>query len=225
MTSAAVVTTTFVPRKRIPVIGIVGGIGSGKSAVANWVAARAKVFVLNADELGHEALQSNKVKQALCARFGNSILDAGGDIERSALARRVFGMDADQLAARHALELIVHPEIGRRIAEGIEAAAVEEQDAVLLDAAILLEAGWRSKCDLVVFIDTPDAIRLARIQENRRWTAEELKRREQSQWSLMAKRRESDLIIQNDGEIERAGQQLFEALQQRGLITRGTTLA
>ena len=220
MITTATATASFVPRRRIPVIGIVGGIGSGKSSVANWVAAHAKVSVLNADALGHEVLQLNAVKQALCQRFSDAILGTDGGIERSVLARRVFGTDADQLAARHDLEQIVHPEIGRRIAEKIEAAAAEDQEAVLLDAAILLEAGWRSKCDLVVFIDTPDPIRMERVREHRGWTQDELRLREMSQWSLMEKRRESDLIVKNDGEIERAGQQLLDALIQRGLINR-----
>lgn len=221
MTCTAPATTGYLSQRRVPIIGIVGGIGSGKSAVTNWVAARAKVMVLNADELGHSALHSDCVKHALRERFGDGIMNAGGDIDRSALARQVFGNEPNQLAARRDLESIVHPEIGRRISEGIELAATENCEAVLLDAAILLEAGWRSRCDLVVFVDTSDAIRLSRVQQNRKWTAEELRRREQSQWSLMDKRREADLIVTNDGEIESAGQQLLDALVQRGLINHG----
>jgi dephospho-CoA kinase len=212
------------PRRRIPIIGIVGGIGSGKTAVANWVAEHANVTVLNADELGHAALQSDFVKKELCERFGSSILDTEGNIERMAIARQVFGADVAHLEARRDLERIVHPEIARRIAEGVEIAVNNQHEAVLLDAAILLEAGWRTKCDLVVFIDTPDAIRLDRVKQSRNWSAEELKRREQSQWTLMEKRRESDLIVSNDGEVERAGQKLLEALTQRGLINHGQAL-
>jgi dephospho-CoA kinase len=199
-------------------VGIVGGIGSGKSAVANWVAAHANVMVLNADHLGHEAMKSQSVKEALCQRFGNSIIKPDGTVDRSMIAQRVFGSDPARLAARSDLERIIHPEIGRRVLDGIEAAERSHRDAVLLDAAVLLESGWRDKCDLVAFIDTSDSIRLARVRENRGWSEEELKRRESSQWSLTEKRREADLIVMNDDQIDTAGQQLLDGLVERGVI-------
>lgn len=202
----------------MPVIGIVGGIGSGKSAVANWVAERTRVSVLDADVLGHEALQCPAVRQALCERFGDAIFGADGNVVRPALAREVFGSDEVHLKARHDLEQIIHPEIRRRVLEGIAQAKAQNRDAVLLDASILLEAGWRDKCDLIVFIDTPDEIRLARVREHRGWTENELRKRESSQWSLMEKRRESDLIVTNDRDLDYAGNQLLESLRQNGLI-------
>ena len=156
------------------------------------------------------------MKQALCDRFGDAILRADGAIERSALAREVFGSESRHLDARHDLETIVHPEIDRRVADGIALATSQELDGVLLDAAVLLEAGWRNKCDLVVFVDTPDDVRLNRVRKDRGWTENELRRRESSQWSLMEKRREADLIVANDRDLEYAGKQLLELLQQRG---------
>ncbi len=199
-------------------VGIVGGIGSGKSAVANWVASRANVPVLDADQLGHEALKSVAVRDALRLRFGPSIFGEDGFIVRSALAKEVFGDQPDKKLARHDLEAIVHPEISRQIQYAIDSASAHGAELVLLDAAILLEAGWRSKCDLVVFIDTPDAVRLERVRVNRGWTQDELARREASQWSLQNKRRESDLIVTNDRDLEYAGRQLQELLQQRGWL-------
>ncbi|MEI8018846.1 MAG: dephospho-CoA kinase, partial [Schlesneria sp.] len=168
----------------IPVIGVVGGIGSGKSAVANWVAAHANVAVIDADKLGHDALKSATVKDALFHRFGSVIFGAGGFIDRSVVAKLIFGNSPEQRAARHDLEQIVHPEIGRRITEDVFLATNNGRAAVLLDAAILLEAGWRQLCDLVVFVDSPDEIRLSRVEKNRNWTGDELRRREASQWSL-----------------------------------------
>lgn len=204
---------------RIPLVGIVGGIGSGKSAVANWVAANANVTVINADNLGHEALEALTVKNALILRFGPEIVGTDGAIVRSAIARFVFGTNPEQIQARKDLEAIVHPEIRRRILELETAAATNGFDAVLLDAAILLETGWRNLCSLVVYIDTPDEIRLKRVQETRGWTIEDLRRREESQWSLADKRKQSDIIVQNDRDLDFAGQQLLLALQQQGLIT------
>ena len=207
-----------VARKIPPVIGVVGGIGSGKSAVASWVMAHANVSLIDADKLGHDALKSPTVKQALRHRFGPGIFDADGFINRSALAKHVFGDHPDQLAARHDLEQIVHPEIGRSISDEVALSATNGRVAVLLDAAILLEAGWRRLCDLVVFIDTPDAIRLSRVQKNRNWTEDELARREASQWSLDRKRRESDFVVTNDRDLEYAGRQLLELLRAEGIV-------
>ena len=208
---------TVIP-KTIPVIGVVGGIGSGKSAVANWVAAHANVSVIDADKLGHDALKSAIVKEALLHRFGPGIFGVDGFVNRSALAKHVCGDHPEQLAARHDLEQIVHPEIGRRISDEIDLATTNRRVAVLLDAAVLLEAGWRQLCDLVVFVDTPDAIRLARVQQNRNWTEDELRRREASQWRLDRKRREADFIVTNDRDLEYAGSQLLEMLRARCIV-------
>lgn len=207
---------------KIPVVGIVGGIGSGKSAVADWVGTHANALVLNADQLGHEALKSPEVIEALRQRFGNEILSADGSIDRKAVASQVFGIHAEQLTARHDLEKIVHPEIGRRIVAGIESAERENKSVVLVDAAVLLESGWRNECDLVVYVDTPDEIRLARVRANRGWSEEELRRREASQWSLADKRREADIVVTNDRELEYAGQQLLTALIDQGFIKSPT---
>lgn len=207
-------------RRTIPVVGIVGGIGSGKSAVANWVRAQAPVAVIDADQLGHEALTSNSVRDALRVRFGPTIFGEDGSIVRSALAKLVFGDWPETNLARRDLEQIVHPDIRRRILEEIAQAETGLSKVVLLDAAVLLEAGWRNLCDLVVFIDTPNEIRLERVHQNRGWTHDELARREASQQSLIEKRRESDLIVTNDRDLEYAGRQLLELLQQRGWLDR-----
>ena len=202
----------------IPVIGVVGGIGSGKSAVANWVAAHADVAVIDADKLGHDALKSATVKDALLHRFGSGIFGTDGFIDRSVLAKHVFGNNPGQRAARHDLEQIVHPEIGRRISKDVVLATNNGRTAVLLDAAILLETGWRQLCDLVVFVDTPDAIRLSRVQKTRNWTEDELRRREASQWSLDRKRQEADIVLTNDRDLDYAGRQLLEFLRTRGVV-------
>jgi dephospho-CoA kinase len=217
--SSNVATTRSASPHAIPVVGIIGGIGSGKSAIARWVAEHAKVEVLDADEMGHQALEAPEVKNALCIRFGDAILGADGKIARSALAREVFGPESHHRQARQDLERIMHPEIGRRIENGIATAVAQSRDVVLLDAAVLMEAGWRPKVDMVVFVDTPEADRLARVRDGRGWTENEYRKREASQWSLADKRKESDFIIPNDCSIESSGQQLLDLLRTRGLIT------
>lgn len=210
---------THSPTGRIPVVGIVGGIGSGKSAVARWVATQANVHVIDADRLGHDSLMASHVKASLRLAFGDSIFDAQGDVQRGALARRVFGDTEEHRAARHMLEQIVHPEIERRIVDEIGHAAGVGSEAVLLDAAVLLEAGWQRQCDAVVFVDTPDDVRLSRVQQRSGWTAEELHRREASQLSLSEKRKHSDAVVSNAGEVSDGGQQLLNFLRGCGVFS------
>ena len=204
---------------RIPVVGIVGGIGSGKSAVARWVATQANVHVIDADRLGHDALMAGDVKTSLRLKFGEDIFDAQGAVQRGVLARRVFGDTAEHRAARHMLEQIVHPEMERRIVDEIGHAADVGSEAVLLDAAVLLEAGWQRQCDAVVFIEAPDEARLHRVQQRSGWTAEELHRREASQLSLSEKRKHSDAVVSNAGEVSDGGQQLLNFLRGCGVFS------
>lgn len=208
---------TSVPR-RIPVVGVIGGIGSGKSSVARAVAAQANVHVIDADRLGHEALLDPNVKIALRRQFGDSIFDAAGEVQRNALARCVFGDSESNRAARHSLEQIVHPEIARQIANEIAGAEVRGQEAVLLDAAVLIEAGWRKLCDAVVFIDATEELRLERVRLRSGWTLEELHRREASQLNLPEKRRQSDASITNATDVTESGRQFLIFLRGRWSI-------
>lgn len=204
--------------RRIPVIGVVGGIGSGKSAVARAVAALANVCVIDADRLGHEALLDADVKVALRQQFGDDIFDAAGEVQRGSLARCVFGDSESHRAARHALEQLVHPEIERRIAVEIARAEAAGQEAVLLDAAVLLEAGWRRRCDAVVFLDAPEDLRSQRVQQRSGWSHDELHRREASQLSLPEKRRQCDALISNATDVAESGRQFLNFLRDRWSI-------
>lgn len=204
--------------RRIPVIGVVGGIGSGKSAVAREVSALANVHLVDADRLGHDALLDEGVKVALRRQFGDGIFDATGEVQRSSLARCVFGDSESHRTARHALEQIVHPEIERRIAGEIARAEAAGQAAVLLDAAVLIEAGWRRLCDAVIFIDAPEDLRLKRVQQRSGWSLEELHRREASQLSLPEKRRQCDAVISNATDVSESGQQFLNYLRGRWSI-------
>ncbi len=192
-----------------PIVGIIGGIGSGKSAVAQWVAERAPVLRIDADRLGHAALAQPDVREALVAAFGPEILADDGMISRPALASKVFGMGETQRAARERLEAIVHPAIGRALDEVLAALPAGVQ-AVLLDAALLLEVGWDRRCAAVVYIETPDEVRRSRVLQERGWTTEQLAAREASQWPPAEKRLRATHVVTNDGPLERAGAALAE---------------
>lgn len=200
----------------IPVIGIVGGVGSGKSSVAKALADRVAVAIIDADKLGHLALELPAVKESLRRRFGDAIFAPDGMVIRSQLAKRVFGDDASAVAARKDLEAITHPEIGRLADERI--AEIRRENAVrwiVLDAALLLEAAWSRHCDLIAFIDVPEEMRIDRVMRNRKWSREEWERREASQWPVAKKRAAADVVISNAGEVQGAAAELHKELEHR----------
>ncbi len=211
--------------RRFPVIGIIGGIGSGKSTVAREWAARRNLAVIDADAIGHEVLKQPSVKQKIQARFGEEVFDADGEIQRSRLAARVFGADAESLKARNDLNRIVHPAIGEKIHEEIEKAKAQarrepgSREGVLLDAAILLETGWAEMCDWVVFVDASDAVREERIK-NKGWNVSDWKSREQSQLDLDGKRTAADVAINNSQDLDHAVLELEKFFANRFLQSK-----
>lgn len=203
------------PTHSIPVIGLVGGIGSGKSAVARWVAERRNTPVIDGDAAGHQALLLPEVTSQIRKHFGTEVFDDAGLVDRSALAKLVFGAGDSHRQAKETLESIVHPVIRRVISETIDNLRTSNSppEAILLDAAVLLEAGWENVCSAVVFIDTPFEQRRQRVA-SRGWSADELEKREASQLPLSEKRSRADFVVPNDAELERAGKQLEEIVIQ-----------
>ena len=197
--------------RNVPVIGLTGGIGSGKSAVARWLAERRNIRVIDGDAIGHEVLRHSDIKKRLHAEFGSGIFSADGDIDRRPLAALVFGASPEQRNVRRRLEEIVHPDIRRVISETISRETASHNiDVIILDAAVLLEAGWNDVCTAVVFVDSPLEARQKRVQQSRGWSGDDLQQRETSQMGLDEKKSHADLIISNDSTLERAGHQLEE---------------
>jgi dephospho-CoA kinase len=202
--------------RHIPVIGLVGGVGSGKSSIARGAGENRNVAVIDADAFGHAVLRDPDVKARIRDVFGDSVLDSQGEVDRGALGARVFGDDAEARSRRHQLEQIVHPRIREAVFAGIQDACAGPRppDAVLLDAALLLEAGWKDECDAVVFIDTNEQERLKRVQATRGWDARELQRRELSQLDLQVKRDAADFVIDNSQSLPQSIHELQDIIDQ-----------
>lgn len=193
-----------------PVIGIAGGIGSGKSRVAKEFADLG-CLVIDSDREARAALEREEVKRQLVAWWGDGVLDESGAVARSKVAEIVFS-DPEQ---RKRLEALIHPLVKRSRDELV--AASPGHRAVVIDAPLLFEAGLDADCDAVVFVDAPRNTRLARVREHRGWSEEELDRREASQLPIAEKRRRSDHVITNAGGLgELAGQarRVLEAIEQ-----------
>jgi dephospho-CoA kinase len=192
------------PRGNKPVLGLVGGIGSGKSLVARLLAEHG-ASVISGDQLGHEALRNPEIKASVVARWGEAVLDESGDVNRRRLSRIVF---ADALE-RKALEALVFPYIRQGIIRDVAAAEADHGvKFIVLDAAIMLETGWGEFCDKIVYVDVPRAERLRRIREQRGWTEEEFAAREAAQWPVEKKAAHADAVLDNSGDPEHAREQV-----------------
>ena len=199
------------------VVGLIGGIGSGKSQVAAALAARG-ARLLCADELAHQALRQPEVRDAIAARWGSGVLDEHGQVVRRRLAEIVFASPTE----RRALEALVHPWIEERLRAAVEAARAEQGvRLIVLDAAIMLETGWAGLCDRLVYVDAPDELRLRRVAEQRRWSAQEIEAREAAQLPLTQKRLRADHVVDNSASLAHLNRQIDELLHLWGLDAEG----
>jgi dephospho-CoA kinase len=198
---------------RKPVVGLIGGIGSGKSQAAAAFA-RLGARLISGDELAHQALRQPEVRGRVVARWGAHLLDESGEVQRRRLAAIVFADPAE----RRALEALVHPWIRGHIRAEVEKALADPGvQLVVLDAAIMLEAGWSELCDRLVYVDAPRELRVRRVAEQRGWTAKEVEAREGAQLPLTEKRVRADHVLDNSASLEHLGRQVADLLHLWGL--------
>lgn len=189
------------------VLGLSGGIGSGKSYVAGLL----KDFgaqVFDADRAGHDVLHDGEVKELLRQRWGNQIFGSNGEVDRQEVAGIVFGCDENAVAELRFLQSISHPFIQHALDKFIEKyQTAEDSVSIVVDAALLFEAEWDQCCDQVIFVDCSESVRWQRCRE-RGWSDEEIIQRQASQLELQEKRRRSDLILDNSGTRDNTRKQL-----------------
>jgi dephospho-CoA kinase len=179
---------------RPPVIGLLGGIGAGKSAVAELFRSLG-CEVSNADRLAHEALNDPSVVEALREHWGDEVIGDDGLPDRAAIGSIVFLDDSE----RAWLERIIHPLVTE--ARKAAFAAAPEAVAFVIDAPLILETGLDAECDHLLFIEVPRSERLARVAQTRGWNESELDRREEAQLAVDEKRRRAGLILENTGNL------------------------
>jgi dephospho-CoA kinase len=176
-------------------VGLTGGIGSGKSAVARLLAQHGAVLV-DADAIAREVVAlGTPGLAAVLAEFGAGVRAAAGGLDRAALARIVFA-DAD---ARQRLNAIVHPLVGARRAELVASAP---PDAVVVeDVPLLAESQLAGGYDLVLVVAAPEAARVERLERGRGMTAAEIRARMAAQATDADRRAIADVVIVNDGSL------------------------
>lgn len=184
------------------VLGITGGIASGKSQVTRILESLGAV-VIRADKIGHEVLDVPEIRNLIIRQFGQSVfLQETQSIARRRVAELVFGDSPQAVARRRMLEAITHGPIRAQINQQLERSLREGiVPAIVLDIPLLLESRWDRVCDAVWFIDSQEDLRLQRALE-RGWTEDHFRAREASQWPLESKRVKSTCVIPNNGTLE-----------------------
>jgi dephospho-CoA kinase len=178
-------------------VGLTGGIGSGKSTVAQMLAERGAV-VLDADAFARGALEHGSPGFDRAVQlFGPQVVSPDGDLDRTAIARRVFA-DED---LRRKLEEIVHPEVRRLIAKGITAHANSDR-VVVVDTPLLIETGAQDMFEVVVLVSSEPAVQIERLTTGRSMSAEDAQARIRTQMPTQEKARFADVILDNDGTLE-----------------------
>jgi dephospho-CoA kinase len=178
-------------------VGLTGGIGTGKSTVARMLEKRGAV-VFDADVLARQAVApgTSGFDQVL-ERFGPNVLAPGGGLDREALASIVFS----DPAARRDLEGIVHPEVRRMFAEGCE----EYRDSdrvVVFSAPLLVETGMHTAFDLLIVVSAAVATQIRRLMRDRGMAERDVQARIAAQLPLEAKAEVADILVDNEGTLE-----------------------
>lgn len=180
----------------IPIIGIAGGVGSGKSHVARLFGSLG-CLVIDSDAQVAEAYTRPDVIESLRQWWGETAFLPDGRVDRKAIGRRVFADARD----RRRLELLIHPIVaGSRDEQMMWAGRLApplRPVAIVWDTPLLFETGLARQCDAVVFVDAPQHVRARRVRETRGWDEAELHRRENSQWPLDKKRGLSHHAVQS----------------------------
>lgn len=196
------------------VIGLAGGVGSGKSTVGAMFR-ELGACVVESDEIGRHVLCTDEVRRTLREWWGDSVFGPDGLPDRARIAGRVFD-DPDQ---RRRLEQLLHPLIGRerrrRMDEALRRPGVT---AIVIDAPLLFEAGLDRECDAIVFVDAPESARRRRVATQRGWSEDDWSRREAAQLPVEQKRRRADYVCVNDADLEtlrRKVQDIFSQIVSR----------
>jgi dephospho-CoA kinase len=202
--------STWKHNRSKPVIGLAGGIGSGKSTVARLFGSLG-CTVIDADALAHQALAEPGVQAGLRAWWGEGVFNPDGSVNRKAVGERVFSDEA----ARQRLNALVHPRVmARRDVLMREALADVSVKAIVWDTPLLFETGLDRECDALVFVNALLEQRLRRVSTTRGWDEPELTRREKMQLPLDKKREKADYCVENSGEVNASLNQVQRVLSQ-----------
>ena len=180
-------------KDRALIIGLTGGIASGKSTAADFFQ-KAGLKVVNADMAAKEVFEKKEIQEKLLNHFGNDILE-NNTVSRKKVADRVFS-DAKDLEY---LNSIIHPEVRKKFQKIKESLAFN--DILVYDVPLLFETNQDQEYDIIVTITASSKIRLERAMKRNGWSEDEFYRRDRSQIPMHEKEKRSDVVISNDGTV------------------------
>jgi len=187
-----------------PVIGILGGIGSGKSTVAAAFG-RQGCAIIDADKMALEMLVDEDVGRQIADIFGPDVFLPKGGIDRKKLADRVFSNP--ELLKK--LNEIIHPRVLKQTETLLARYLADEAiPAIVLDVPLLMETGWHTRCDVLVFVEGDLAVRETRVHQKGRFDADQIKKRENFQISLDKKREIAQYIVKNNSDLSDLAEQV-----------------
>jgi len=196
--------------KRKPVIGLAGGIGSGKSFVAS-ILERNGCAIIDSDQLARDAMSDPEVVAAVRELFGEQVLSADGSVDRKAVAARAF--QEPKLLTE--LEAVIHPKVHTRRHELRQIAQADPTvTAIVEDCPLLFEKQLDSECDRTIFIAASLGTRRQRVAANRGWSDADLAAREKNQLELDIKAQRADYVVNNDGDAAHCEQQVHRVLSR-----------
>lgn len=198
-------------RTGLIVAGLTGGIASGKSTVAAMLA-EAGARIIDADRIARDVVAPGREAfQAVCAHFGDTVLQPDGHLDRARLGAMVF----HDSRAREDLERIVHPFVFQQMATDLKQLAATQPGAVvILDIPLLIESGWHTTLPFIVLVHVPEALQLSRLIRRDGLAAVDARARIRAQMPIEAKRAYADVIIDNSGSREATRRQVWALYRQ-----------
>jgi len=197
-----------------PIIGILGGIGSGKSTVAERLG-KLGCAVINADALAKSLLENAEVKTQLRQAFGSGVFNSAGNVDKKALAKLAF----EKKDTVETLNAIIHPKVYEKTEHLIKQYQTEKDvKAIVLDIPLLTETGWDKRCDKIIFVDCNEPLRLERTEKRGNVSLNELKKREKFQISLDKKANLAHYIVRNEADLSELDNQIGQIFP--GLVSK-----
>lgn len=191
------------------VIGITGGVGCGKTTVLEYINKKYEAYVIEADKVAHKLMEPGTITYGrICKAFGSDILDEKGAIDRKRLGNIVFCKPE----ALKLLNSIVHPDVKKYI---IDIIRENKYEFILLEAALLIEAGYMDICDELWYIYTDDKTRIKRLMESRGYSEEKAISIIKNQLSQEEFEKHCDIKLDNSLSFQNTMKQIDKILSQR----------
>jgi dephospho-CoA kinase len=192
------------------VLGLTGGICSGKSTVAAMFQ-RLGATVIDADQVAHELVEPGQpLFETVASTFGREVVGADGCLDRRRLGALVF---ADP-EARRRLETLLHPAIIEECERRIRQAEVSGTSICLVNAALLIESGWYTRCDAVILVEASEATQLDRLARSRGLGQDDAMLRIRSQMPQQEKHQYAHYVIENEGPLDATARQVKAVWEQ-----------